>query len=266
MKQDDLTHCNNWFSTYTQSFSSSNREDWRNILLKVKHSYKVRENMIQIANEQQLDRKDVILAEVSALFHDIGRFIQYKKYKTFNDSESVNHGKLGAEVIREEKVLHHIDEDEQELILNTIKLHNVFKIPDLQTNKKLLLLRLTRDADKLDILRVFDEYYGKSASERASVAAHGLSDIPGCSQKILSCFPEKKSASMKDVKSLNDFKLLQLSWIYELHFNTSYKLLLERKFINKYIDKLPETEEIREISSSLHAYARGKARSSVSFS
>jgi putative nucleotidyltransferase with HDIG domain len=267
MTQKDLIFLKNWFSTYCESFYSLNPEDQKNIFLKVKHSLNVCENIIQIAGGLSLNQNETMLAETIALFHDIGRFPQYAKYKTFNDSISVNHGKLGAEVLHEERPLQNLSEDEQKLIINTVKLHNTYAIPYLENSessrtdtdqKNILFLKLIRDADKLDIWRVFIEYYESNEAERASVAAHGLPDLPEYSEKILSCIYEKKTASMRNVKTLNDFKLMHLSWIYDLNFNTSFRLLLERDYINKIITKLPQTDRIKKAFLLLHEFAYQK--------
>jgi putative nucleotidyltransferase with HDIG domain len=254
----DLGFLKNWFSDYCKSFYSSNIEDQKNISLKVQHSFNVCENIIQIADEQLLSQNKIMLAETIALFHDIGRFPQYVKYKTFNDSISENHGKLGAKVLQQEKPLQNLLGNEQELIINTVKFHNAYNIPDFKNPENIFFLKLIRDADKLDIWRVFIEYYENSEAERASVAAHGLPDLPEYSEKIFSCISEKKTAPMKDMKTLNDFKLVQLSWTYDLNFNTSFRLLLEKDYINKIIAKLPQTEEIKKASALLHEFAYQK--------
>jgi hypothetical protein len=43
-----------------------------------------------------------------ALLHDVGRFPQYRRWRTFRDSESDNHARLSLEVIRHEAVLEHL--------------------------------------------------------------------------------------------------------------------------------------------------------------
>lgn len=260
MNNSDLKYFKKWFSDYCKSFYSSNMEDQRTMSLKIKHTHNVCRNIIQIAGEEQLSQNKIMLAETIALFHDIGRFIQYKKYKTFNDSISANHGRLGAEVLKQEGVLHNLPENEQKLIVNTVRLHNAFRLPKQKNTENMLFLKLIRDADKLDIWRVFDEYYESSVSERASVAIHGLPDTPEYSAKILSGIFEEKAASLKDIKTLNDFKLMQLSWIYDLNFKTSYGLLLERNYIKKITAKLPKTDEIKRAATSLQVFVSKKFR------
>jgi HD superfamily phosphohydrolase YqeK len=259
MRYSDLVFFKKWFSEYTKSFCSSNEKDKKNISLKIIHTYNVCENIVRISKGQKLTQNEIRLSETAALFHDIGRFPQYARYKTFNDTISKNHGRLGAEVLKKEDILRSLPQDEQELIIHTVRFHNAFAIPNLRDSRKILFLRLIRDADKLDIWRVFDEYYDESEDEKAnSVAAHGLPDIPEYSEKVLSCIYKGKMASMRHVKTLNDFKLMHLTWIYDLNFDTSYKLLLERGYIKKIASRLPRTEEIERAVKYLDEYVKEK--------
>ncbi len=258
MNHNDLRYFKKWFSEYVDTFYYTNIDDRRNISLKIKHTHNVCKNIVEIATDERLSRNKVMLSEAIALFHDIGRFPQYEKYKTFNDRISVNHGRLGAEVLQQEGVLQNLPEDEQGVITITVRLHNALKPAKLKNTEKIFFLKLIRDADKLDIWRVFDEYYNASASERASAAVQGLPDIPGCSPKILSCIFAEKMASLRDAKTVNDFKLMQLSWVYDLNFKTTYRLLVERDYIKKFIANLPNTDEIKRAAASLQKFVSKK--------
>ena len=99
MTRNDLNFFKKWFSDYCKSFYSSDIEDQKNIYLKEQHTFNVCKNIIEIAKGLSLSNDQIILAETVALFHDIGRFPQYAKYKTFRDSISVNHGLLGAQTL-----------------------------------------------------------------------------------------------------------------------------------------------------------------------
>ena len=69
-----------------------------NIRLKVEHSYRVLERMDEIADSMGLTGRRRRIALACALLHDCGRFEQLKKYGTFADIRSVNHGEIGAEI------------------------------------------------------------------------------------------------------------------------------------------------------------------------
>jgi len=252
--EKDMRFFQSWFSQYCSSFYTGNEEDRKNLLLKEDHTLHVCENMRRIAKDLSLESAKGMLAETIALFHDIGRFPQYAEYKTFRDSISVNHATLGTEVLSREGVLGTLPENEQRTILQAIKFHNAYAVPDLRDYDTLLFLKLIRDADKLDIWRVFAEYLALPEKDRASAAGLGLPDIPEYSENVLSCVLNKGVASLSRVKTLNDFILMQLSWVYDLNFRTSFILLRERNYLKKLISTLPSTEAIGKLSLFLEEY------------
>ena len=81
MDQHELNNLKRWFTDYCKSFYSSDYEDQRNIALKEEHTRNVSGNIVQIAQGLSLDDARIMLAEAIALYHDIGRFPQYQKFK-----------------------------------------------------------------------------------------------------------------------------------------------------------------------------------------
>lgn len=244
MTGDDLTSLKKWFSDYTGSFLGSNEDDNRNLRLKAEHTHNVCANIREIAKSVPLHFEKIILAEAIALFHDIGRFPQYAKHRTFQDGKSVNHGLFGARTLEEANVLHNLTAAEKHLIISAVKFHNVFQIPDFKDEELLLFLKLIRDADKLDILRVFINYYESPAEQRASATAFGLPDTPEYSREILERIYQKQKVSYESLKTVNDFRLMNLSWGYAMNFKASYRLLKERNYLNRVVKYLPKTEDI----------------------
>ncbi|MBI5212791.1 MAG: HD domain-containing protein, partial [Nitrospirae bacterium] len=147
MNKDNLIFLKQWFSDYCRAFYSANKEDQRNISLKETHTHNVCGNIIAVADGLFSTETDMLLAETIALFHDVGRFPQYMKCKTFNDGISVNHGLLGANILLENKIILNLSQDEQDLIVQAVEFHNAFKLPDIQNNRDILFLKLIRDAD-----------------------------------------------------------------------------------------------------------------------
>jgi putative nucleotidyltransferase with HDIG domain len=259
MIRTDQEFFKTWFNEHTGSFSLSNKTDKKNFSLKIQHSLCVCENTSRLAEDLGLSRNERMIAETAALFHDIGRFSQYAQNKTFKDSISKNHGRLGAQVLMQKKILGGLPETEQEIIINTVKYHSAFSVPETLGHEKKFYLKLIRDADKLDIWRVFVDYYNMSKSERTAAVAQELPDTPGYSEEVLSCISDRRMAKLSTLKTLNDFKLTQLSWIYDLNFSSSFRLLLERGYLAKIISKLPQTENIRQVSRMLHEFAMNKS-------
>jgi len=254
MTQNDLTAFKRRFSNFTKSFYSTNEEDQKNIILKVEHTLNVCKNIVEIAQGSSLDENQMLLAETVALFHDMGRFPQYAVYKTFRDAVSVNHGLLASKILIKENVLHSLPPYEQQLIIQAVKFHNAFAIPPALNDETVLLLKLIRDADKVDIFRVFIEYYESPKEVRASATAFGMPDTPECSAVMLACILNKKVASYSNIRTENDFKLMKLSWVYDLHFKESIRLMQRRNYIDRIIEKLPHTDAVMEAVAALKNY------------
>jgi hypothetical protein len=260
VEKDDLILFKKWFSDYCKSFCSPDIEDQKNISLKEHHTGRACENIVEISRRLSLDSHQTMLAEAIALFHDIGRFPQYAQYKTFRDSVSVNHGVLGAKTLLKEGVLHALPENEQELIIEAVKFHNAFSVPKKSHEDIIFFIKLIRDADKLDIWHVFIEYYESTYKNSAPAITLGLPDIPEYSREFLSYLSQKQVVSLSRLKTVNDFKILQLSWLYDLNFTPSFQLFSERDYLSRMIAQLPQTEEIQEIARSLENFVNQRLK------
>jgi hypothetical protein len=260
MTENDLIFFKQWFQKFTRSFYSENEEDQRNIYNKIEHTDHVCRNIVSISESLSLTDNQMWIAETIALFHDIGRFPQYARYRTFRDGDSENHGLLGATTLTEDNVLHNLSEKERAMILDAVRFHGVLKIPSDLDSDTVLFLKLVRDADKVDIYRVFIEYYETPKELRASATAFGVPDTPDYSGKMLSSILEGRIASYSNIKTENDFKLMKLSWVYDMHFDESVRLLKDKNYIEKIIDKLPQTDEIKSAVGALNRYVGSRLK------
>ena len=258
MNRAALSALKTWFAEYCRSFYSADEEEQRNISLKELHTHNVCDNIIRIAGEESLGEEVRLLAEVTALFHDVGRFPQYHRYKTFKDSDSINHAVLGAKVLLESKVLAGFPRDEQETIVQSVRLHNVFTIPEKLSASTGLFLRMIRDADKLDIWRVFIEYYALPEGKRASAVGLGFPDLAKCSDEVFARIDSRQMVNLSMLKTLNDFKLLQLSWVFDLNFTASFRQLQERDYIGGIAATLPRSDRIDSLVAGLREFVERK--------
>jgi hypothetical protein len=258
MNAGDLLSFKQWFSGYCGSFNLSDDEDSRNLMLKEKHTARVCENMLNIVR-QDMPSADAGIAEAVALFHDVGRFPQYAEYRTFNDSISVNHGELGARVLAGSGVLGNLPAREQEIIATSVKFHNAFRIPDKVSPDTLIFLKLVRDADKLDIWRIFFEYFSESGREdRPSAIGLGFPDTDEYSKEVLARIFNEQLVALGMLKTLNDFKLTILSWAYDLNFRSSFVQAAEDNYIDRVAATLPQTDEIRQAIEFVNKYIQKK--------
>lgn len=202
--------------------------------------------MCLLTSSLGLDDESCLIAEAVALFHDVGRFEQYRQYKTFKDSASVNHGGLGAQVLLRQGALVALPEFDREMITRAVALHNIFHLPLNLSAEALLYLKLIRDADKLDIWKVFIDYYEQEENERASAVGLGFPDIPAVSHEVLLALQKGEMVNLQHVTSLNDFKLLQLSWVFDLNFSQSFRLVMERRHLEKIAETLPPHPQVKE--------------------
>jgi putative nucleotidyltransferase with HDIG domain len=254
MNPRDLQTLKTWFAEYCASFATSVADDQRNYDVKQQHTAEVCANSVLIARELGMSEQDLLLAEAIGLFHDLGRFPQYRDYRTFNDSVSANHAALGARVLLEEGVLNMLPKPEQHMIVRSVALHNVFTLPTDLDDRSLQFVKIIRDADKLDIWRVFIEYYAKEKTDQASAVALGLPDNGNWSDKALAALKSGSMVNKNVLASLNDFKLLQLSWAYDLNFPVSFRLMQERGIIDKLESVLPADSGIKEAVACVRAY------------
>ncbi len=260
MKEEDLVNLKKWFDSYTRSFYSTNEEDQRNIMLKIEHTHNVCANIVEIARGELMTDNQVRVAETIALFHDLGRFPQYAQYKTFRDAISVSHGRLGARALVQQNVLSCLPDSEREVVTKAVNFHGAFAIPSVMSGDTVLFLELIRDADKVDIFRVFIDYYESPPDQRATATAFGVPDTPEYSRIMLSSLCNEKVASYSDIKTENDFRIMKLSWLYDMNFDESIRLLLKRDCINRIINKLPQTDEIRTAVDMLRKYISERLR------
>jgi len=260
MTTEELQSLKTWFQNYVHSCFLSVQEDQRNIAITREHTHQVCLNAVRIAEDLGLDQQDTRTAEAIALFHDVGRFSQYLQYRTFDDSISVNHAVLGAKLLLEHNVLRDLPKPDQDIIVRSMTLHNVFSLPEGLDERALLFARLIRDADKLDILRVVIEYFGQDKGSRAEAVALGLPDLPSYSQAVLACLVRGEIARKEALTTLNDFKLLQLAWLYDLNFTCSLGMVEERGLIRRLAGLLPRNEEIAGAIGIVSEYVHRKLR------
>ncbi len=86
-------------------------------------------------------------------------------------------------------------------------------------------MRLIRDADKLDIWKVVTNYYAERDRQRNVAIELDLPDTPVCSQNVIDLLNSRRFIRMRDLKTLDDFKLMQIGWAFDLNFAPSFREL-----------------------------------------
>lgn len=93
--------------------------------LKIVHTYHVAENAKKIAQELNLSKEDIELAELIGILHDIGRFEELKITKELN-SVKFDYAGHGSKILFEKGMIRKFIEDSQydNIIKKAIKNHS----------------------------------------------------------------------------------------------------------------------------------------------
>ncbi|MBN2864279.1 MAG: HD domain-containing protein [Bacteroidales bacterium] len=247
LDKKNVSDLKKWFLNYIETFRYEDPDLQQNIDIKRKHTERVAEEIVNIGKKLGLSDGELNLAEIIAIFHDIGRFEQYYRYRTFSDHKSEDHAELGIKILKDNKVLDFAGREIRELILTAIRYHNRALLPVNETKTHLFYSRLIRDADKLDIWRVVTDYYRSPNHERNSALELELPDDTGISKDVIESLMNKQIVNTKHIRNLNDMKLLQAGWIFDINFKPTIEFIKERRYMDLMRDVLPQTGEITAI-------------------
>jgi hypothetical protein len=246
------------FLKFAESYETGSDDDCYAVRLKIDHSLRVVENARALIEHNAVERQLGEKALLAALFHDIGRFPQYQKYKTFNDRASVNHGHLGVKVLKKQHILKDLPCNCQRQVLSAIALHNKNKIPGHVSAELESICKVVRDSDKLDIFRVMLEHFSGEPNNH-KIALEAVPHPDNYSQKMYENVLYGKPCLYKDIYWTNDFKLILANWSYHLSFPISYRLFYESGMFDEIFEHLPQKKEFHVLKKKLLAVIAQKS-------
>ena len=220
--EDDFNKFLTFFNNFVTSsdLSSSKQEKF---ILKITHTKRVVELGEKLAKELNLNLN---LAKTICLFHDLGRFPQIEKYDSLSDLETEDHAELGLKVLAQSNILDSFEE--KDLVIAAIRYHNkiLYDIPELDEETK-KYLNFIRDVDKVDIYRIVFE-------------KHLYENLGSANPKCVYDFLANKQVDRKDIRSDVDKLILQLSWIHDINYSETYKILKHDSYVEKLANLLPD--------------------------
>lgn len=202
-------------------------------------------------------------ALLAALYHDIGRFPQYTRWKTFSDAHSENHGSLGVRILKEKGFLDDEPEAVRQLVLVAVGLHNAYKLPPDLDPKAALVTHTVRDADKIDIFRVLSRHFNEAVPSN-EVVLHVRNEPDRWSPQVAETILSGEVPSYTDLKYINDFRMLLASWLRDLHFADSRRILANSGYVEIVLSGLPDAQELKPVLSCLHALLEAAKHSDAS--
>jgi hypothetical protein len=258
MKQEQVARFKRWFAEYTGRFYGDDEHVNAHIQLKQEHSERTCAEIAFLAGQLALDDDQRRIAEVIALFHDVGRFPQFARYRTFNDAASVDHCRLGVEILGHEGVLAALPREERQWVATAVEHHGRKTLPAHLRGQALLFSKLIRDADKLDIYRVvIDKYEGYRRDFGRSSLGIDLPDEPRYSPDVLEAILNERLVDSGKLRTLNDMRLCQIGWVYDMNFAAALERLRQRGHLEALFGFLPQTQEIARAREKVLQYLDG---------
>lgn len=260
MNDDQYNFFKEWAKQYIRTFQEVDPLHQQCLDLKEAHTFRVCEAIERISSGIGLLENNTRIAYVTALFHDIGRFPQYQKYRTFRDPDSDNHAKLSIWELNRHHVLHTLNFPERQIISRAIFFHNRLRIPENLDPETLLHCQLIRDADKVDILRVMSEHFQMAESLRNPVITLGLGADSLVREEVYRMLLDGQIKNYTKLKTINEFKVLQMSWVFDINFRPTFEILKERDNIGLLAASLPDTPLLREAVDFVNSYVEKRLK------
>jgi len=262
MESTTIQRLNRWFSQFVKDFLShlsatgnaavSTERDA--LILKAQHTGRVRAEIRALGHDLALDPAELHLVDAMALLHDVGRFAQFTRYGTFADGRSVNHAELGVEILQVGAVLAELPAFERNLILQVIRYHNRIRVPAEASDHCRFYTKMLRDADKLDIWRVVTNHYADPEQHRNGAIELDLPDTPGYDPKVGRDLLAGRVADVANLNNLNDLKLAQAGWIYDVNFRATFFRIKRRGILEQLRIALPSEPGIDTIFAVIASY------------
>ena len=218
------------FYNYTDNFNSDNLQ----ICNKKTHTLHVADNSEFIAKELQLPERDVDLAWLIGILHDIGRFEQVKQINSYNDRTGLDHAALGVKILFQERMIEQFIDSlhDEDIMKSAISYHNRLNLPQSLNDREYLFCNIIRDADKADIFRGFHENDFVSFHERTfeEIQQSEISD------GVMNCFREHRTIPVEIVRSAADFFLIPYALYFGIVFDCSRQLVDDQGYYKRMLD------------------------------
>ncbi len=252
----DLLFLKGWFAAYVRSFFTAEQEKQKNFMLKIRHTARVCWHAQRIASSLGLGGQARRVAGAVALLHDVGRFEQMRRYNTFDDRRSVDHGLLARQILEESRCLDHLPAGQQQTVLQAVEQHNKLRVATGLGEDTARQLRILRDADKLDIFRIMVEECERPPEKRNRVVELGLEQDGGYSPLFVEALLAGQPADSRKAASAYDVRLMRLAWVYDLNHAYSLRHVLEKAYIQRIARHLPVDQIVCQAVSRVEAVLR----------
>lgn len=242
------------FTAFADSHLTGDEDHDYYIRLKREHSLRVLDNGREIVERENISGDEAELSILASLYHDIGRFPQFARFRTYKDRDSVNHGRMGVLTLRSLELPGDVDAAWWRLIRAAVGLHNAKTINPATNGCLRTMVDVVRDADKVDIFDVILDHLGDPDNPQKAVILslepHPTHYTDEVYRAVLSGAP----CDYSGLKYGNDFILLLIGWIRSLSYTTSLRQLTRRGLVDKAFSLLPDDDRIHALKDGVNAY------------
>lgn len=147
-------------------YFEASEKDKEIIRKEIDHSIRVAENAAMIARRVGFNPKDIDLAWLSGLLHDIGK-IQILKENDQEEIENIDHGEYGARILYKIKIIRKfslgfgLPGDWKEIVKLTVENHTKYSIRPWLKGRERKFVNMIRDADIIDKIHILKQEYEK---------------------------------------------------------------------------------------------------------
>lgn len=251
MSNADFDVLKNRFREYAVSFADSPDKVPQAMQLKIGHTFDVCSITDYITEKEHaaFDVRGRYLARLAALFHDVSRFKQYKEFQTFRDADSFDHGEMSAEIFLRDFPMENLTQEERDLVATAIRFHNRRVLPPGIPPEVLPFAELTRDADKLSIIKIINNFLATPAEYQEAAVKIGMEETPGFTEELARAAIAGKQIAHSDMRNLNDFKLSIFAWAQDINFSAAAEYVLEKRLYETLRTFLPDDRLMDELLS-----------------
>ena len=212
----------NFFEEYLKNYDLTNDK----IARIYSHTMRVKVLCEMLAKELGLNKNQITLVGLCGLYHDIARFEQIRRFDSFNDLATVDHGDLGYQIfVNEFANKLNLSEKDTMIVAKSILYHNKFEV-DNENEEELLFTNIVRDADKIDILYQCSFFTDILIDEEMNI-----------NNKVHNDFIAHRPINYKNVTNHREKNILILAYIWDINLKESYKIIKDNKYY-KYIRKV----------------------------
>ncbi len=254
MTHAELDRIRNWFATYACQFAAADGSLPLPLQVKVDHSRRVADEARDMARELQWPETDLRVAEAVGLLHDVGRFTQYTRFRTFRDLDSINHGAHGAEVLAGSDLASAWPDALREVLLASVRHHNAHQVPVEMASPAKAFLHLVRDADKLDIYQVVLHALQTNEFDQHPEITLSIRREGPVTPELLDEIRRGQPGSYRHLKTVSDLVLVMQSWVFCINYTPALRRIAERRFLEDLSAFLPADRAAREVAQAVRDF------------